>query len=80
MWKQRDRGKALHARYLLTNVGGMRVDHGLDEGAPGETTDIGLLSDEVYSSTWNDYQRNRKPTSFELVGELEIVGERRSRT
>jgi hypothetical protein len=77
MWKRREGGKPLHARYLLTELGGIRVDHGLDEGDSGETTDIGLLSNELHTAAWGDFQRQPEPTSFEFVGQIEIEGNAR---
>ena len=42
-------GETLHPRYILTDRGGIRIEHGLDEGEYGETTDISLLDRTLYS-------------------------------
>ena len=42
-WTPRKPGEDLHPRYILTDVGGIRFERGLDDGEPGETTDVGLL-------------------------------------
>jgi hypothetical protein len=67
-------GETLHPRYILTDRGGIRVDHGLDEGEPGETTDIGLLSENLYSQRWGEYQRGTGVHEF--VDEVTVFGER----
>jgi hypothetical protein len=51
-WQQKDGGDKPHARYILTERGGIRYDYGLDEGEEGDqTTDVSLisydLSDEI---------------------------------
>lgn len=71
-WEQRDGGEALHPRYILTDIGGVRIEHGLDEGESGETTDISLLDYPLYLQRWSDYQR--KTSSFQCMDELRIVG------
>lgn len=56
-WKRRPGGESFHARYILTDIGGIRVDYGLDEGKDGETTDVGLLDDDLYEKRWKNYHR-----------------------
>jgi len=43
-----------HARYILTNRGGYRVETGLDVGAPGEQQDVSLLDDALREQRWNE--------------------------
>lgn len=69
--RQRDRGETLHPRYILTDKGGVRFEHGLDEGRDGEYTDVSLLSLHVYQQRWKDYYEAR---AFEVVDEITIVG------
>ncbi|MFK7602070.1 hypothetical protein ACI3L1_07635 [Deinococcus sp. SM5_A1] len=45
----------LHARYVLTNAGGVAVETGLDVGAPGQETDLHLLSAAQYEQAWVEY-------------------------
>jgi hypothetical protein len=74
-WKQRDDGESLHPRYVLTDRGGVRIEHGLDEGNEGETTDISLLDETLYRQRWADFQ---KPTvTFEFVDEVVVKGIRK---
>ncbi len=88
-WEQIDRGDHLHPRYILTDIGGLHVDSGLDEGDPGETTDIRLLTKRLYVQRWNDYQtsasttkglsdeeKNNYRTKFRLVNKTQVIGRR----
>jgi len=70
-------GETFHARYVLTERGGIRFDVGLDEGPVGETTDVTLLDTQLHITRWNDFQETdpaglpRTPT-FDKVDELLI--------
>lgn len=70
LWDQRDSGEKMHARYFLTERGGIRFDVGLDEGQPGESTDVGLLSKELYEARWADFQNST--AAYEKVGEFKV--------
>lgn len=48
LWDDSDSAEKLHARYVLTDRGGLSVENGLDEGDQGDTTDISLLSSTVW--------------------------------
>jgi hypothetical protein len=54
-WENRKGGDKLHNRYILTDVGGVEFGVGLDEGDPGTTDDITLLSADSYRRGLNDY-------------------------
>ncbi len=54
-WKQREGGEKLHHRYILTDIGGVKFDPGLDEGAPGENVELILLRRRLYEKYWKDY-------------------------
>jgi hypothetical protein len=47
-WSQNPGGLALHPRFLLTDIGGIHFENGLDEGDPGEATLVRPLSHEVW--------------------------------
>jgi hypothetical protein len=72
-WKSRARGEGnndkLHPRYVMTELGGIRYDYGIDEG-PG-TTDVTLLSVSLYEQRWHDYQK--ETSAFELFGEPILI-------
>ena len=71
-WQQLEEGEKLHARYILTDIGGIGIEVGLDEGKTGETTDVSLLSEVVYSQRWECYQR--ETSAYRYVDKLTITG------
>lgn len=54
-WGQRSSGEKLHNRYVLTDIGGVSLGVGLDEGAQGETDDLLLLPRAQYEKRWAQY-------------------------
>ena len=42
-WKEKDGGEDFHARYLLTDRGGIRIDAGFSAEGKHQTTDFGLM-------------------------------------
>lgn len=65
-------GESLHPRYILTELGGIRFEHGLDEEPGGPTVDVSLLATELYKARWKDYQK--ETTSFQYVNECVVSG------
>src|SRR6266404_2926369 len=59
-WQQRDGGAKMHARYVLTEFGGVRFDYGLDEGDHGETTDVVLLDRCRHKELWQSFKADEK--------------------
>lgn len=57
-WRQRNGGEKLHNRYILTDIGGVKFDPGLDEGPDGESCEVILLARKTYEKHWNDYVRS----------------------
>jgi hypothetical protein len=55
-WNERPGGEPLHNRYILTDVGGVSFQHGLDEGSANETDDVNLLTRHQYDLRWSHYQ------------------------
>jgi hypothetical protein len=76
-WRKIESGEKLHARYVLTDRGGIRFDVGLDEGKPGETTDVSLLSQNLYETRWKEFQPDSQ--TFELIGQFKLVAAKKSR-
>lgn len=70
-WKQRPQREGLHPRYVLTEHGGIRYDHGLDEGKVGETTDVALLDADVYGTRWDQYCA--ASTAFHFADGFEVL-------
>ncbi len=60
-WRERDGGETMHARYVLTERGGLHIDYGLDEGNGNQTTDISLLSQADSAERLRDYETPISP-------------------
>lgn len=76
-WKKRVGGKKFHARYILTEKGGILFENGLDEGADAdEKTPVVLLKPELYKEIWNDFQKSEdlEKCTYELDNEITVVG------
>ena len=71
-WKERPGGEKLHARYVMSQLGGMAFEVGLDEGYDGQTTDVHLLDDKLYRQRYEQYM-GANP-AFDLVEEFEVIG------
>lgn len=72
-WQQKDGGDKPHARYILTERGGIRYDYGLDEGEEGDqATDVSLISEETRGKRWMDYQTDT--AAYDLSDEIIIIG------
>lgn len=54
-WQRRSGGDRLHNRYVLTDVGGVALGTGLDDGSAGETDDVLLLPRAQYELRWSQY-------------------------
>ena len=71
--RQREGGERLHNRYILTDVGGVTFEGGLDDGNPGETDDIQLLDRAPYEVRWQQYAA--EPPAFDRPeGNVQIEG------
>lgn len=79
-WRERPSGEELHPRYILTELGGIRFEVGLDEcNDPDgiQTTDVSALDHVTYKQRWSEYRRN-SPV-FDLADAWEVVNGRVSR-
>ena len=76
-WEERGEEEKLHNRYILTDIGGVQIGTGLDEGDPDttDTDDILRLSFELWQQRLEDYGYDSKP-AFDLEGEEPIEGTR----
>lgn len=55
-WRRRLGGKRLHPRFILTELGGLQPDYGLDEGdATGDTTIVSLMAEDIWQTARADY-------------------------
>lgn len=65
-WKERAGGADFHARYLLTDVGGMNVEAGFSAEGAQQKVQLGLLSLDLAQNRLNALVRNS--TVYDLVG------------
>jgi len=83
-WLEADGGDSIHPRYILTDRGGIRIEHGLDEEPGGPTADVSLLDTSLFKARWDDYQKDpdkkfdkeNKKSTFAYVDEFVVVGTR----
>jgi hypothetical protein len=73
-WIEKNGGEKFHARYILTDIGGVRIDVGLDEGGVGETTDVSLMDFAIWKSAWSYFQVGTSP--YDICDECEVFGTR----
>ena len=76
LWSEKDGGKRFHARYILTDVGGVGSEYGLDEGtSAADVTDIYLLPEPLLAKRTADFSEDGN--AFNLAaGPLEFSGTR----
>jgi len=74
-WQGKAAGKRLHPRFILTELGGLQPDYGLDEGQnEQDKTIISLLSETVWQSTWADYCETSQTFTLGKDCLVEIAG------
>ena len=71
-WKKKEKGEGIHARYVLTEKGGVKIDWGLDTGPEGVTTDVSLMDESLWEKRWKDYQETSE--TFDLIDKITISG------
>ena len=65
--------KLMHARYVLTDIGGLSYDHGLDEDEEFNTdTDIHLIDNDQRVEFWEEYQEDNTNSSLQYLGSYVI--------
>ena len=70
-WQSRPGGEQMHARYLLTEMGGMHFDFGLDEDESGTgTTQVTLLEHEFFLRLRRDFAPSG--TTFVLAADAVV--------
>ncbi len=65
-WKEREKGADFHARYLLTEKGGIAVDAGFSAEGKHQTTDMHLMSYELAQEKLRSFAIDAN--DYELVG------------
>lgn len=64
-WRCHEDGENMHPRFLLTNKGGIRFDHGLDEGRG--TTDWSRLSADLWQTRFEQFDPEAQSPVYERV-------------
>lgn len=75
-WGQRAGSEKLHNRYVLTDIGGVALGTGLDEGQAGETDDVLLLTPAQFTRRWAQYAGD-DGTFARVDAPARVVGTRR---
>ena len=71
-WIERPGGEKFHQRFILTDIGGVEVDPGLDDGNEGESFNVMLLKRKMFEKHWQDFIAS---PAFDLAETpLEIIG------
>ena len=82
-WQEKLNGPRLHNRYILTDLGGVEFQHGLDTGAKGEIDDITRLDCKQYKLHYKEYEtaatvpykdKTPAPAFAEAVPPFKITG------
>ncbi len=74
LWEKVEGGERFHRRYVLTDIGGLYFEGGLDSGQSGETTDVGLLEPNLNRDRKKDYHPTS--TKFKLIRRFAVRGTR----
>lgn len=61
VWRQVAGCEGFHARYLMSESVGVRVDWGFSEGELGTTTDVELMSGSLHKQRWGEFQQQSSP-------------------
>ena len=72
LWQERDGGREFHERLIVTDLGGVTIDPGLDDGSAGERYTLRLLS----TSEIPEYFAKFTPASspYDLIDEVDVTG------
>lgn len=71
LWKERAGGAQFHERLIVTDLGGVAVDPGIDDGEAGETYVIRLLGKEESVNYLNKYAPATSP--YDLVEQERVT-------
>lgn len=71
-WVERPDGEKFHQRFILTDIGGVEVDPGLDDGKEGESFKVMLLKRKMFDTEGDHIAA----PAFDLAeNPVEIIGE-----
>jgi hypothetical protein len=73
LWRQKENGVQFHKRMIVTDIGGVILDPGIDEGKKGETYDIvSLLNSAECDKIFKTFDKG-SPT-YDLVDSTRVNG------
>jgi hypothetical protein len=64
-WREKNGGEDFHARYLLTDRGGLKVDAGFSTDAVGQTTDMSFMDFDFAQQRRREFSRDAQ--IYELI-------------
>ncbi len=77
IWSTEHFGQDFHARYILTNHGGVRIEQGLDDNPMAETdTDVSLLGESLYRNRRARFTEGHEDCKFNLAHSFSLIGQR----
>jgi hypothetical protein len=76
-WQRKPGGKKLHPRFILTELGGLQPDYGLDEGdAEGDTTIVSLMDEAIWQKVRGDFCETSQTFKGEPTWRTDIMGKK----
>jgi len=72
LWSQKPGGIQFHERLIITDIGGVLLDPGIDEGKAGETYDIRLLTNSECVEYFGRF--NKSSAAYDLVDSAAVQG------
>jgi hypothetical protein len=72
LWRERNGGLQFHERLIVTDIGGVVVDPGKDEGPDGETYTLRLLINREIPEYLAKFIPSTAP--YDLVEKEEVIG------
>ena len=70
LWESKESGQRFHARYLITELGGLQFDHGFDEGSSlDDKTVVTLMGNEHFKDVRLGFADEEHSNTFEISAE-----------
>jgi hypothetical protein len=72
LWKERPGGREFHERIIVTDLGGVAIDPGFDEGPAGQMYTLRLLSKVELKEYFAKFDPNTSP--YDIDETVEVIG------
>lgn len=72
LWQELPKSYKIHDRYLLTNMGGIRIPTGLDLIGAHDKADVSIIDTEVYNDIYSRYDSNGNNPKFKFIKKLSL--------